>query len=276
MSQKYPEFTYKYKIYESSIEIIQDDIIYIPYPSQLNDPFESVNKFDFTELINRNVREDYVDYLIEKFHFQIEKEKLDKKILRENLLEKIIPDLVEHYIKHREDLYFKDYSNYGILSLTDNYNNILMWSHYADMHKGICLKFNTDKLIKSGLFESGCIVFYDDKYPTLDLLNFVSPVVDVEIKLLILLFFNKHISWKYENEYRIIKIFGHHRDPKQLIEQRKVKITSDSIEEVILGSRFPVEKIHEIKSICKEKGIPLYQMKNVTSQYNIEKQLIQE
>jgi hypothetical protein len=32
----------------------------------------------------------------------------------------------------------------------------------------------------------------------------------------------------------------------------------------------------EIKSICKGKGMPLFQMKNIPFQYKIEKQLIQE
>jgi hypothetical protein len=102
------------------------------------------------------------------------------------------------------------------------------------MHKGVCIKFNTEKLIFSGLFNSGFKVIYDAKYPLLDILTLISPKTDIEIKLFILLFFNKHISWKYENEYRIIKIFGHHRG-KETSNQRKVKIDSDYIEEVILG-----------------------------------------
>jgi hypothetical protein len=276
MVKRYPDSIYKYKCYKYALEIIKDNLIYVPEPSQLNDPFESVIKFDLTDLKNENIKEDYVNHLMEKFNFQIEGKEMDKEVLRTNLLEKIIPNLIDSYDKHREDLYYKDYSNHGILSLTDIHDDIVMWSHYADMHKGVCIKFDTEKLIFSGLFNSGFSVIYDDKYPLLDLVTLISPKTDIEIKLLILLFFNKHVSWKYENEYRIIKIFGHHRNHEEFIKQRKVKINNNSIEEVILGSRFPREKMDEIKSICKEKGIPLYQMKNVTSQYKIEKQLIKE
>lgn len=271
---KYPKFIYKYKCYDRAIEIIKDDIIYVPQPAQLNDPFESDIKIDLSELNKLDIREEYVNHIINKFQFQIDDEKLNKIDLREHLFNKTIPDLIDSYIKHREELYFKDYSNYGILSLTDKYDDLVMWSHYSDMHKGVCVKFNTEKLIYSGLFETGCIVFYDDKYPTLDLLNLVSSEVDLNIKLLILLFFNKHISWKYENEYRLIKIFGYHRDPEEFEKQRKVKFKSDTIEEVILGTNFPKEKLDEIKSICKEKGIILSQMTNVPFQFKLNKIII--
>lgn len=33
----------------------------------------------------------------------------------------------------------------GILSLTKTNNDILMWSHYADSHKGICLEFDVTR-----------------------------------------------------------------------------------------------------------------------------------
>jgi hypothetical protein len=268
---KYPEFIYKYKRYDNAIEIVRDDIIYVPQPSQLNDPFESDIKIDLSELKKTDVREEYVNHIINKFEFQIKYNNLNKNELREHLFNKTIPDLVDSYIRHREDLYYKDYSNFGILSLTDKYDDIVMWSHYADMHKGMCIKFNTEKLIHSGLFETGCIVFYQDKFPTLDLLNLVSDDVDINIKLLILLFFNKHISWKYENEYRLIKIFGYHIDNEEFKKQRKVKFRSDTIEEVILGSNFPKEKLNEVKSICKEKGILLSQMINVPFQFKLNK-----
>jgi len=31
---------------------------------------------------------------------------------------------------------------YGVLCFSRRWNNILMWSHYADGHKGICLGFD--------------------------------------------------------------------------------------------------------------------------------------
>lgn len=268
---KYPEFIYKYKCYDRAIEIIKDDIIYVPQPSQLNDPFESVIKIDLTELNNLEIREEYIKYIINKFQFQIDDERLNEIDLREHLFNKTIPDLIDSYIKHRDELHYKDYSNYGILSLTDKYDDLVMWSHYSDMHKGVCIKFNTEKLIYSRLFETGCIVFYDDKYPTLDLLNLVSDEVGINIKLLMLLFFNKHISWKYENEYRLIKIFGYHSVPEEFEKQKKVKLTGDTISEVILGINFPKEKLEEIKSICKEKGLLLSQMTNEPFQFKLNK-----
>jgi hypothetical protein len=33
-------------------------------------------------------------------------------------------------------------SSVGIYCVSTNYDDVLMWSHYADSHKGICLEFD--------------------------------------------------------------------------------------------------------------------------------------
>ncbi|MFM5344794.1 DUF2971 domain-containing protein [Aeromonas veronii] len=62
----------------------------------------------------------------------------------QDTLDKILEDA------HRED-FFQQISEYasdegfddtGIISFTESYNNLLMWSHYADEHKGIVIEFD--------------------------------------------------------------------------------------------------------------------------------------
>ena len=50
-----------------------------------------------------------------------------------------------------------------IYCLTPIPNNILMWSHYADNHKGICLEFDTS----IRLFGTAREVDYRETYPLL-------------------------------------------------------------------------------------------------------------
>jgi hypothetical protein len=52
---------------------------------------------------------------------------------------------------------------WGVCCFTTDNRNPLMWSHYADGHKGFCLEFDTQKckLLSEKLFP----VTYSDEYP---------------------------------------------------------------------------------------------------------------
>ena len=39
-------------------------------------------------------------------------------------------------------------ANVGIRCFSATYNNILMWSHYADGHRGLCIEFDAKELLK--------------------------------------------------------------------------------------------------------------------------------
>lgn len=85
----------------------------------------------------------------------------------------------------------------GILSLTSNRDDILMWSHYADSHKGICLEFDTR--IPDSPFALAQPVNYKtifDDY-TFDA-DFDATQVSESVSL------TKSRHWKYEKEWRVI------------------------------------------------------------------------
>ncbi|MBK7525892.1 MAG: DUF2971 domain-containing protein [Saprospiraceae bacterium] len=54
----------------------------------------------------------------------------------------------------------------GVCSFTTNNNNILMWSHYANNHKGICLEFITlnERLLSEMLHP----IIYTNKKPIIN------------------------------------------------------------------------------------------------------------
>jgi tetratricopeptide (TPR) repeat protein len=92
----------------------------------------------------------------------------------------------------------KTLSTIKIFSVGDaySYTNILMWSHYADNHKGVCIGYK----FKPALFENHkmCInkVEYQEK-----LKNQYWQSVSSSIKHG---FFQKYENWQYENEHRVI------------------------------------------------------------------------
>jgi len=104
--------------------------------------------------------------------------------------------------RDRAKLIADKFNKIGICCFTTNSpETTLMWSHYADGHKGICLIFipsGTIRLFGDNTYQVvGPIkVNYDKKLPTLDLFNMTSQIMAECIK-------TKSIDWEYEHEYRV-------------------------------------------------------------------------
>src|SRR5690606_39110480 len=98
---------------------------------------------------------------------------------------------------------------YGILSLSSKSNNVLMWSHYADKHKGFLIGFNEN------LWHNEVVDFINKtnkdfykveytkirpQFKNVDSIFKEELLDDFFFKILA----TKSSQWKYENEYRLI------------------------------------------------------------------------
>lgn len=120
---------------------------------------------------------------------------------------------------------------YAVLCFSRSWNNILMWSHYADRHKGICLGFEVpdDKARK--------VEYVGNIRLTGDL----SEVSDTEKTGIIeQLYWTKYGGWCYEEEIRV------HSSREELDKETGQYFVSFSdqlvLKEVIAGARFPMSK----------------------------------
>jgi len=103
-------------------------------------------------------------------------------------------------------------SQHGVYCLTVSPDNILMWSHYANYHRGICLRFSTraygvrkaDRFVTPHrlIFRAAHPVRYSFERPSSDIL------FDGSEKRIVDLMMTKSIDWKYEQEWRIIARTG--------------------------------------------------------------------
>jgi hypothetical protein len=84
----------------------------------------------------------------------------------------------------------------GILCLSEKFDDILMWSHYANCHSGYVLGFEVkaDPTFFAPLFR----IKYDENYPVFS--HITEPQKIVEKGMI-----TKSLRWNYEAEVRIIK-----------------------------------------------------------------------
>lgn len=113
-------------------------------------------------------------------------------------------------------------NEYGIVCFSDNWQHPMMWSHYADRHRGICLAFDvvgtlpiipisyTDNLLEAKDFKRR-------KFDDLTVTDFMET------------WFIKYSSWDYEEERRMLfrldqeekdgDLYFHHFEPRLKLAQ---------------------------------------------------------
>ena len=122
----------------------------------------------------------------------------------------------------------------GVCCFTKEENNLLMWSHYTESHKGVCLKF--DILKDTDFFVYPLPVNYRDDYPDYNHLGNRQTLVN-DIVL------SKSNDWSYEQEIRVLKIH----------ENGLIPFKKNALIEIIFGCKTPKREIDKIISLSVTK-----------------------
>lgn len=215
MVQNTPTKLYKYQaINKHSIQNLKHGQVWFSKPEKLNDPFDCAIPFTFNwtdddlilfydsqynELKNQN-KNTTVPHHID-FFFDNGRPNQRYKRFVDNLQKDLSIQLHNRI------------SQLGIACFTEKKDDILMWSNYANSHKGFCIEFDTSYAPFHTLNALQKVV-YDSKYPSL------SPVAILKSKGIpddVLK--TKSTRWEYENEWRLVTVKGNtalEYDPKAL------------------------------------------------------------
>lgn len=107
--------------------------------------------------------------------------------------------------------------NCGIFCMTSQPDNLLMWAHYADWHKGACLKFDLLEDVSSFNFPKA--VKYSNEYYRY---NYLREQTNASIAI-----WHKSEDWAYEQEHRVIKLGFH----------GLCEVNPNAVKEIIFGCR---------------------------------------
>jgi hypothetical protein len=93
-------------------------------------------------------------------------------------------------------------STFGILSLTKTKENLLMWAHYADDHRGAVIEFEFDDIF---------LYWNDPDRKFAKQVEYLNDRAKIPVNEDVLMehFFTKSPEWKYEEEFRIIRHLNH-------------------------------------------------------------------
>jgi hypothetical protein len=138
----------------------------------------------------------------------------------------------------------------ALYCLSSNPKNILMWSHYANSHKGFCIEY-----------KPYCIPAIKLKYKKsiceINLMDYVKTVFEPDInetsgQMIEDVICTKLDDWEYESEYRLIygefgKLFTI-EDGKSFY---KFEYDPNQIESIIFGCKMEIDKIRAIGKALK-------------------------
>jgi hypothetical protein len=96
----------------------------------------------------------------------------------------------------------------GVLSLSGRNDEPLMWAHYADSCKGMCIgvTLDVDELVKSDFIPLW--VEYADELPVLGASAFFDRQHTNVMDMLKVFYATKYIAWKHEAEFRLVSKIG--------------------------------------------------------------------
>lgn len=127
----------------------------------------------------------------------------------------------------------------GILCLTCSNSNELMWAHYADSQRGVCLEFDLGRSLNTFCFPKR--VEYDDEPKRF---NYIRAWIERNDSKVIEPIYHKSAVWSYEEEYRVVRING-----AGLVPFNKAALRS-----ICFGIDTPEDVIGEIKQLCLDNG----------------------
>jgi hypothetical protein len=204
---------YKYTRFHNFLSIAERGTLAFPLVSQLNDPCESSIESALTylrtlEQLPPLAYKPVVEYRVGQF----------KDVGVNPLYDESLPKIEENRrrAKQNEGLkrlvrlleHFRD--KVGVLSLTPNPANAVMWAHYADQSRGVCVGIEFDH----PFFESyrPSEPFYEE-FATVFRMEEVAyrkirPALQTDMGAAAYIhdaFFTKFEDWAYEREYRLLR-----------------------------------------------------------------------
>lgn len=246
-----PEKLFKYRALTNlgRVEhIFKKSELFFSAPLDLNDPFDSRFKVEWNGSAGdrRDWFANFVDTQLRPPHH-----KRDEAIAK-GMLGFVGENHERHKWVDEREFVIEVLGHFSMCCLSARPDDILMWSHYSDCHRGICLEFSLRGTPDFGELRP---VAYEREIPVH---NPLRPRPDMGFDVL----FRKSAHWEYEQEWRSVVTQERH--------QRA--FNTEALTGVILGCEISDEHESQVKSwiLAREPAPALYRAVKKRELYELE------
>lgn len=160
----------------------------------------------------------------------------------------------------------------GVLCFASKEDNLLMWSHYANNHAGICIELDSTAEFFNGQYQDAPTTLFSDlnlehkfkdRYQNIGILKPVTYDIERptyiephELEYDTESWFVKSPEWHYEQELRLLLPIDHAERVE--VGQSNLyfyPVEPNIIKSIILGCQMPVSKKQEVYEKCQALGI---------------------
>ncbi|MES9901598.1 MAG: DUF2971 domain-containing protein [Sedimenticola sp.] len=275
---------FKY-VNEERIDILESGLVRFTQPQAFNDPFElnpHISSLADEPYLDDSFNSNFETIIIEEYEQQPESFKSAISLLqyrtyaesKKDEIRLVGKNIAEHATPFVKNIIDESVArNIGILSLTEDSHNLLMWAHYANSHGGFVIGldsqhefFDQRKSEDDGL---RCLkkLKYNNSRPSLILSN----VKSLES------FMIKGDIWEYEKEWRMALSLKESCVIKesQPYDIHLFRIPFEAFRSVLIGARATEKTKAKIRSIVESNTslnhINIFQMKVHDTKFKLEK-----
>ncbi|ATW02119.1 DUF2971 domain-containing protein [Sphingorhabdus sp. YGSMI21] len=283
---KRPRRLYKYRSFSNlTLTMLVEDVVYLADPTTFNDPLDTKPTLNVD--IDNDALEGILSQLIEQRstaemsaaaksikyrgpktinHIARQSRKKADQLLADIRYNATNPDYeiddpTQHLLRYylQEEL-LRRY-NKGVFSLAERANCPLMWSHYGDQHRGLCLGYSIPDASANDVYKiqygGSRLVEASSVFAMLDGDEAARQKVDESVLL------KKAKPWGYEREWRLIGMRGEHSSPLEL-------------EEVIFGTRCtPSVKFAVVKALeDRDRAVQFFEIHEQHGSFLLKKRLL--
>jgi Protein of unknown function (DUF2971) len=161
-------------------------------PRDFNDPWDCRPCYDESILDDPAVYDKQVEFF-DRVDRKYGPPKTDEQRGQQLQLLRTDPSFLKSLLRQMAGIDKPIHERYRVFCLSSKADSVVMWSHYADKHRGVCLEFRTKEEEFSGAYR----VEYSERYPSFNL-------ADDSLAHNLLPLVTKSAAWSYEHEYRVI------------------------------------------------------------------------
>lgn len=236
-----PQHLYKYRPFSSECDIefarqiVCEHTIFFAPPVTFNDPFDSRPAFTFDAPLDE--MKAYYHRLCSKQMPQITERECEAEL--ERILADPATDLRSPQGQQTiQQLHSKILAEQiGVLCLSAGCDHILMWSHYAGCHKGICLRFDA----RASFLQGARPIGYEPRRELID------PFRDDDEDMAAKTFLMKSRHWHYEDEWRALRYEG----------PGLVEFAPEALTGIVLGASASKEAEELVREWAARRKAPL-------------------
>lgn len=281
-----PAAVYKYRSFNQySLKNLEESTVWLSSPLKFNDPFDCAVTADVESYVNRNFVYRIPDEVIAKHQVPqsvMEEAKISEKPLHvmvqwmastgkegvttENaagIEEALAGAIRQQCDRLRDQIFSLNFENVKVCSFTTNPTSLLMWGHYAEQHRGFCIKYGLTGF--DGRTDLRLRLLYPVIYSE-DLVNVTEMLLTAREDFNVLApqraVLTKSKEWNYESEWRLVISGGIFKD-----DQAWPYLPAEAI---YLGARIDDKNERDLIAIAERMNLSVFKMQVSKEKYGLE------